>query len=48
VVVIISKLFTIMLGSGLVPDGFGCGLSFPIPKVPNKTIIPHQHVVVKI
>jgi len=27
-----------MLGSGLVPDGFGCGLSFPIPEVPNKTI----------
>jgi len=38
IVMIVSKLFKIMLNKGLVPDGFGFGLSFPIPKVPNKTV----------
>jgi len=39
IVIIVCKLFAIMFNNGcLVPDGFGCGLSFPIPKVPNKTV----------
>jgi len=37
-IVIISKLFNVMLASNLVPDGFGCGLSIPIPKVTNRTV----------
>jgi len=36
--VIVSRLFKMILLYRVVPDGFGCGLSHPIPKSANKTV----------